>query len=56
MTLKLHGLDPKRNTTVENLDDGKIQKLTGKELMEAGLPVALKDKPAAALFIYRKAG
>jgi alpha-galactosidase len=56
LTLKLRGLDPQSQYEVENLDDSKVQKLTGKELIETGLPVTLKEKPAAALIIYRKAG
>ena len=56
MTLKLQGLDSNAQYTMENLDDGNVQKLSGKELMDAGMPVTLKDKPAAALFIYHKAG
>jgi alpha-galactosidase len=56
LTLKLQGLDPQAQYEVENLDDGKILKISGKELLETGLPVLLKEKPSAALFIYRKAG
>ena len=56
LTLKLQGLDAQSQYEVENLDDGKMQKVTGKELMESGLPITIKDKPGAALFVYRKAG
>jgi alpha-galactosidase len=56
LTLKLQGLDPKAQYEVENLDDGSIKKISGKELMETGLTVVVKDKPGAALLVYRKAG
>jgi alpha-galactosidase len=54
LTLKLQGLDPNATYAVENLDGGKIEKLTGKELMESGLQVKIAEKPGAALFVYRK--
>jgi alpha-galactosidase len=54
LTLKLQGLDPNAKYAVENLDGGDIHKLTGKELMETGLTVVLKEKPSAALFVYHK--
>jgi hypothetical protein len=56
LSLKLQGLDPNAKYEMENLDDAGKQTLSGKELMEQGLPVTVKDKPGAALFIYRKAG
>jgi alpha-galactosidase len=52
--LKLQGLDADAVYAVENLDDGKIETLAGKTLMDAGLPVKLAEKPGAALFVYRK--
>jgi alpha-galactosidase len=56
LALKLQGLDPNAKYELENLDDAGKQTHSGKELMEQGLPVTVKDKPGAALFIYRKAG
>ncbi len=56
LTLKLQGLEPDSRYDVENLDGGTVESCIGKQLMESGLPVQLKEKPAAALFIYRKAG
>ena len=53
LMLKLQGLDPNATYAVENLDGGKIEKLTGKELMDAGLQVKIAEKPGAALFVYR---
>jgi alpha-galactosidase len=54
LTLKLQGLDPNAAYTVENLDGGAITKHSGKDLMTKGLKVNLAEKPAAALFVYRK--
>ncbi len=54
MTFKLGGLDPRAAYTVEDLDTGKAEKATGKDLMENGLRVAMTSRPHAALFVYRK--
>jgi alpha-galactosidase len=53
LTLKLQGLDAKAAYEMENLDDGSVKKMSGKELMETGLMVKVKDKPGAALYVYR---
>jgi alpha-galactosidase len=53
LTLKLQGLDAKANYEMENLDDGSVKKASGKDLMETGLTVTVKDKPGAALYVYR---
>lgn len=52
--LKLQGLDPETTYAVENLDGPPIEKRTGRELMETGLPVTIAEQPGAALFIYEK--
>ena len=52
--LKLQGLDPQATYAVENLDGPPIEKRTGRELMETGLPVTIAQQPGAALFIYEK--
>jgi alpha-galactosidase len=49
----LHGLDAAANYEVENLDGGK-ETHTGRELMEQGLAVTTKTKPAALLFAYKR--
>ena len=54
LALRLQGLDPNATYAVENLDKGKIEKRTGKDLMSTGLQVKLTEKPGAALFVYRK--
>jgi alpha-galactosidase len=52
--LKLRGLDPGANYTVENLDSLQSAEFSGKVLMEEGLSVTLRDQPASALLRYRK--
>ena len=54
LVLKLQGLDPNATYAVENLDNGKTEKLTGKDLMDTGLQVKIAEKPGAALFVYKK--
>jgi alpha-galactosidase len=54
LTLKLQGLDANATYAVENLDDGKIEKQSGKDLMETGLVIRITEKPGAALFVYKK--
>jgi alpha-galactosidase len=55
-TFRLRGLDPAATYEVTDLDEGKPRKVSGKELMENGLAVEIKDKPGAAVISYRKAG
>jgi hypothetical protein len=38
---------------VTDLDSSEQQTLSGRELLETGLSVALKEQPAAALMTYR---
>jgi alpha-galactosidase len=54
LVLKLQGLDPNATYAVENLDGNKVEKRTGKDLMETGLQVKITEKPGAALFVYKK--
>jgi alpha-galactosidase len=51
---KLAGLDPDARYAITNLDSGHAQRLTGRELLEKGLPVAIKDQPGDAVIIYAK--
>jgi len=51
---KLRGLDAAAQYTLTNLDHPGSLHATGRELMEAGLAVALKDRPGAAIITYRK--
>ncbi len=54
LPLRLQGLDANATYAVENLDDGKIEKLTGATLMSSGLQAKVTQKPGAALFVYHK--
>ena len=53
-SFKLSYLDPGATYTVTNLDSGKSEKLSGRELMETGLTVPISIKPGSALICYRK--
>lgn len=61
-TLPLRGLDPAATYEVTNLDEDGSTKVsggstplsTGKDLMEKGLTVEIKDKPGAAVIVYRR--
>ena len=52
---KLHGLDPKAEYNVEDLDAGKPEKLSGAKLMDEGLKVGIAERAGAAIVVYRKA-
>jgi alpha-galactosidase len=54
--LRLRGLTPAAKYEISDLDGGKPQKLTGKQLMEAGLALEIPTRPGAAVIFYRKAG
>jgi alpha-galactosidase len=53
-TYRLRGLDPAATYEVLNLDVEGSTKVSGKELMEKGLAVEIKDKPGAAVIVYKK--
>jgi alpha-galactosidase len=52
--LKLRGLDAGATYKVAAIGKSGGEALLGRELMEAGLPVKLDDKPGAAVIRYRK--
>ena len=52
--LKLQGLDEKASYTLTDLDTGKAQSMSGKDLMETGLALTLKNQPSSALVVYRR--
>jgi alpha-galactosidase len=52
---KVLGLDPDARYVVSDLDADQPHLMTGRELMEAGLSIAVREKPGAALLTYRKA-
>lgn len=51
-TYKLRGLNPNANYIVTDLDVNQPQKRTGRELMESGIEVTAKEKPAAQVITY----
>jgi alpha-galactosidase len=51
---KLHGLEPDAVYTLHNLDLAGTTEMTGRELTESGLPITIKDSPAAAIITYKK--
>ncbi|HUW33185.1 MAG TPA: alpha-galactosidase [Planctomycetota bacterium] len=53
-TLRLRGLDPAATYEVTNLDEDGSTKASGKDLMERGLTVEIRDKPGAAVIVYRR--
>jgi alpha-galactosidase len=50
---KLRGLEPARRYRVTNVDEQGAMEMTGGELMDSGLPVALKNSPRAAIIVYK---
>jgi len=51
----LRGLDPAAGYEVTDTASGAVSRLSGKELLESGLPVALQERPAAAVIRYKRA-
>jgi alpha-galactosidase len=52
--LKLHALDPAGAYDVTDLDDGRPQRIAGKELVEEGLLVKIADQPGAVVLTYKR--
>jgi alpha-galactosidase len=50
---QLHGLLPSARYTVSNLDEAGSTELTGRELMDQGLPVVIRTKPGAVVLTYK---
>lgn len=55
LVAKLGGLDVSARYAVTSLETGVVTEQTGRELMETGLSVSLKDRPGAAVMTYRRA-
>ena len=51
---KLHGLKPDATYTLTNLDSNASADMTGRALMEKGLPIVIESQPGAAIITYRK--
>jgi alpha-galactosidase len=52
MTFHLNGLNPAAQYEVTNFDAKGSTKASGRDLMEKGLTVEIKDKPGAAVIVY----
>jgi len=52
---RLRGLDPAAMYEVTNFDVQGSTKTLGKDLMDNGLPVELKDRPGSAVIVYKTA-
>ena len=53
---RLRGLEPDARYAVTDLDAGAPVEMTGRDLMEGGLPVTIKDRPGAVIIVYKRAG
>ena len=54
--LRLHGLEPEARYRVSNLDSPEAEIITGRQLMDGGVPIVLNDRPSAAVIKYQKLG
>jgi alpha-galactosidase len=52
--LKLQGLDPAATYTLTDVDHPGAKQATGRELMEQGLSVTLKNRSEAAIILYKQ--
>jgi alpha-galactosidase len=52
--LKLHGLEPDAVYAIAVLDASEPMEKTGRELMETGLAISIRNQPGAAVVTYRK--
>lgn len=51
---RLRGLDPVATYEVTNFDIAEATRVSGKDLMEKGLTIEIKDKPGAAVITYKR--
>lgn len=51
---RLRGLEPGAVYTLTNLDATGSTEMTGRELLDTGLPVTIKDQPGAIIITYKK--
>ena len=51
---RLRGLDPAARYTLKNLDLPTVTEAEGRELMDAGVPVSIEDRPGAVVMTYQK--
>jgi alpha-galactosidase len=53
-SLRLRGLDAAATYRLTNLDGGRASDMSGRELLEAGYPLTLAERPSAAIVTYRR--
>jgi len=53
LTAQLHGLLPDAVYEMRCLDNGTVQRRSGREWMEGGLEVSIDERPGSKLFVYR---
>ena len=51
---KLQGLDPNAAYTLTIFDVAGTTEMTGRELLQNGLPIVIKDRPGSAVVAYKK--
>jgi alpha-galactosidase len=51
---QLQGLDPDATYTIRNLDDPGETHANGRELMEPGLTITIRDQPGAVVLTYKR--
>jgi alpha-galactosidase len=52
--LRLHGLEPAATYEVSDFDTGTPKTVSGLDLMQQGLQVAIKEKPGSAIISFKK--
>jgi hypothetical protein len=50
--IRLAALDPAANYSITNLDAQRSEQVSGRELIEKGLPVDILGRPGAAVILY----
>lgn len=53
-TLRVFGLSPSAKYKITNHDGGAPKVMTGKDLMESGLPVEIKTQPGSTVIFYKR--
>jgi len=53
-TYGLRGLEEAASYDVTDIDTGEARRLSGRELIQRGLPVRIVQKPGALVFTYKK--
>jgi len=54
MTFRLRGLDPTADYTLTNWDNPATIVMSGRDLMNYGLPITINSQPGAAVIVYHK--